>query len=163
MINFNSDAYTTTIPVLVQAKEVGLQHYKVKLSVLSDEMSTVNNYKDVFVDVLDARQKVLVLSDAPHPDIAALKESIGANQNYEVESYTADAFDQSLKKYNLVILHSLPNSRNPASKIMSEINANNIPVWSISGANTLLKSDLTMSAVSQKTNEAQPVLEKQQT
>ena len=159
VINFNSDGYTTTVPILLQAKEAGLQHYKIKLSALPEEMSAANNYKDVFIDVLDARQKILILSDAPHPDIAALKESIGANQNYEVESYTTDNFNQPLKKYNLIILHSLPSSKNPASKIISEINATNIPVWCISGASTLLRSNLTMSSASQKTNEVQPVLD----
>ena len=159
VINFNSDSYITTVPVLLQAKEAGLQHYKVKLSLLAEEMSVVNNYKDVFIDVLDARQKILILSDAPHPDIAALKESIGANQNYEVESYTTDNFDQPLKKYNLVILHSLPNAKNPASKIMSEIRAGNIPVWCISGANALLRSDLSILSSAQKTNEVEPVLD----
>ncbi|MGZ4034464.1 MAG: hypothetical protein ACXVP4_06330, partial [Bacteroidia bacterium] len=157
-VNFNSDVYTTTIPVLLQAKEVGLQHYKIKLSSLPEEMSVVNNYKDVFVDVLDARQKILILSDAPHPDIAALKESIGSNQNYEVESYTLDNFDQPLKKYNLIILHSLPSIHTPAAKILSEINASNIPVWSFSGANSFIRSNMTVSS-SPKTNEVEPVLD----
>ncbi|MGZ4117471.1 MAG: hypothetical protein ACXVPY_08320, partial [Bacteroidia bacterium] len=157
-VNFNSDVYTTTIPVLLQAKEVGLQHYKIKLSSLPEEMSVVNNYKDVFVEVLDARQKILILSDAPHPDIAALKESIGSNQNYEVESYTLDNFDQPLKKYNLIILHSLPSIHTPAAKILSEINASNIPVWSFSGANSFIRSNMTVSS-SPKTNEVEPVLD----
>ncbi len=160
IINFNSDGFITTIAVLLQAKEVGLQHYKVKLSTLPEEMSIVNNAQDVFVDVLDARQKILILSDAPHPDIAAIKESIEANQNYEVESYGIADFDKPLKKYNLVILHSLPSTRNPALKIIAEINAAGIPVWAFSGANTLLKTNLSLAAApSQKTNEVEPLLE----
>jgi len=157
-VNLNSDAFTTTIPVLLQAKEVGLQHYKVKLSTLPEEVSFANNASDVFIEVLDARQKIVILSDAPHPDVAAIKESIESNQNYEVESYTFDNFDRSLKKYNLVILHSLPNSKNPASKILNELNASAIPVWLFSGANSILKNNLSASA-SQKTNEVEPALD----
>ncbi len=158
VINFNSDAFTVSIPFFLEAKETGLQHYKLKLSALPEELNTSNNICDVFIDVLDARQKVLILADAPHPDIAALKESIEANQNYEVESYTIDNFDKPLKKYNLVILHHLPGARNAAAKIISEINTYNIPVWLFSGANTILKSDLSFTP-SQKTNEAEPVLD----
>lgn len=158
-INFNSDAFILTVPVLIQAKEVGLQHYKVKLSSLPEEVSVANNISDVYIEVLDARQKILILSDAPHPDIAAIKESIESNQNYEVESYLLSDFNGSLKKYNLVILHSLPSVHNPASKILSELNASNIPVWSFSGANTLLQTDLSMASVTQKTNEVEPVLD----
>lgn len=158
-INFNSDEFTTTIPALFQAKETGLQHYRVKLSSLTEEMSVVNNVRDVFIDVLDARQKVLILSDAPHPDVAAIKQSIQSNQNYEVESFTIDEFDKSLNKYNLVILHSLPGARNAASKILAEINASDIPVWSFSGANAMLRTDLSLLSKVNKTNDVEPVLE----
>ena len=158
-INFNSDAFIITIPVLLEAKEIGLQRYKIKLSALPEEVSILNNVCDVFIDVLDARQKILILSDAPHPDIAAIKESIEANQNYEVESYTVDNFNKPIKKYNLVILHQIPNSNNPAIKIINEIKSSNIPVWIFSGANTILKSDLSIVSNTQKTNECETVLE----
>jgi len=158
-ININSDAFTTTIPVYLEAKNVGLQHYKVKLSSLDNEMTLANNQRDVFIEVLDSRQKVLILSDAPHPDVAAIKESIEANQNYEVESFTVNKFNKSLKHYNLVILHKLPNRDEPATKIMNEIKASDIPVWIISGANTILKSDLSVNTTIQRTNECEAVLD----
>jgi hypothetical protein len=157
-VNLNSDAFTSTVNVLLQAKEVGLQHYKISLSSFPEEVSTSNNVQDVFIDVLDARQKILILADAPHPDVAALKESIEANQNYEVESYTLDNFDKPLKKYNLVILYQLPNAHNPATKTIAELNAAAIPVWAFSGATTLLRSDLSLSS-SSKTNECEPILD----
>ncbi|MCW3084057.1 MAG: hypothetical protein JWP12_1423 [Bacteroidetes bacterium] len=158
-INFNSDAYTTTVPVLLDAKEVGLQHYKVKLSALPEEVSTANNAQNLFIDVLDARQKILILADAPNPDVAAIKEALEANLNYEVESYTIDNFDKPIQKYNLVILHQLPGVRSTASKILAEITAAEIPVWSFSGANAILKNDLTLASASPRTNESEPVLE----
>lgn len=158
-INFNSDAYTTTVPVLLDAKEPGLQHYKVRLSALAEEVSAANNVRDVFIDVLDARQKVLILADAPNPDVAAIKEALEENQNYEVESYTIDNFDKPVQKYNLVILHQLPGVRSAASKLLSDIKAANIPVWSFSGANAVLKNDLSFGSSSPKTNECEPVLD----
>jgi hypothetical protein len=158
-INFNSDAFTTTLPILLEAKEIGLQRYTIRLSALSEEINTKNNTMDVFIDVLDARQKILILADAPHPDIAAIKESIEENQNYEVESYPVDNFDKPLKKYNLVILHQLPNSHTPATKIINELKAANIPIWVFSGASTILKSDLSIASSGQKTNECEAVLD----
>lgn len=159
IINFNSELFTVTVPVLLQAKEVGLQHYKVRLAPLADEMSLSNNARDVFIDVLDARQKILILSDAPHPDISAIKQSIESNQNYEVESFTTDNFDKPLKKYNLVILHSLSASKTAGSKIINEINASEIPVWAFSGSNAMLQNDLSAFSKTNKTNEVEPVLE----
>lgn len=157
-ISINSDNYTITIPVLIEAKATGLQHYKVKLAQVQDEVSTINNSMDVFIDVLDARQKILILADAPHPDVSAIKETLQENQNYEIESYTTDQLNGSLKKYNLVILHQLPGVRNNASKILNELAASNIPTWSFSGAGTLLKRDLTIASSSSRTNECEPVI-----
>lgn len=158
-VNINSDVYSTTIPLLLDAKEPGLQHYKVRLTPIAEEASAINNYKDIFIDVLDARQKILILADAPHPDVAAIKDALQENQNYEVESYTIDQFDKPLNKYNLVILHQLPSVRTTASKILSQLNSSDIPVWSISGANALLKRDLSMASSSSRTNESEPVLD----
>jgi hypothetical protein len=158
-INFSSDAFITTIPVFLDAKETGLQHYKLKLSSLSEEVNIKNNNLDVFIEVLDTKQKVVIVSAAPHPDVAAIKESIEANQNYEVESYTLDNFDKPLKKYNLVILHQLPGSRNPVPKLMDEINASKIPVWVITGNSNILKGDLSLGPVAEKNSDCEAVLE----
>jgi hypothetical protein len=158
-ININSETYTTTIPVYLDAKESGLQHYKVKLSPLPEEISLTNNVHDIFINVLDAREKILILADAPHPDIAALKDALLENQNYEVDSYTIDQFDKQIKKYNLVILHQLPGIHTPSSPILTELNASNIPVWSFSGASAIPKKDMSIGSVSSKTNECEPVLD----
>jgi hypothetical protein len=155
-VNINSDVFTMSIPVLLQAKEVGLQRYRISLSPLPEEASKANNSRDIFIDVLDSRQKVLILAAAPHPDVAAIKQSIEGNQNYEVESYTIEQFNKSLKLYNLVILHQVPAS---ANKLVSEIKSAGIPVWAFSGANAILRSDLSLSGTSQKVNECEPVLE----
>ena len=158
VINFNSDAFIQTVPVFLQAKETGLQHYKVKLSSLPEEMTTANNVNDLFIDVLDARQKILILAEGPHPDVAALKGSIEKNQNYEVESYTLEGFDQSLKKYDLVILFQLPGARNPIQKIRTDLAAAGTPLWIFTGGNQVVREDLSVNEV-QRTNECEPVLE----
>ncbi len=157
-ITFNSDAFTSTIPVVLEAKEAGIQHYKVALSSLPDEMTFANNVNDVFIDVLDARQKVVILAAAPHPDIAALKSAIEKNQNYEVESYLLDDWKKSLKKYDLVILYQLPTQRNQLQAIKSELKAGAIPCWVFSGANQLINEDLSVTDI-QRTNECEPIVE----
>ena len=158
-LNFNSDAFFTTVPVYLEAKETGLQHYKVKLTALNEEVNTSNNTRDIFIEVLDSRQKVAIIADAPHPDVAAIKESLENNQNYEVESYTIDNFDKPVKKYNLVILHQLPGTRNPAGKLLNDIQAADVPVWAISGAGSILKNNLSSVSASQKTNECEAILD----
>lgn len=133
-VAINSDLFSLSVPVQLEAKEAGLQRYRVALSPVDGEVTEANNVIDIYVDVLDGREKILILSAAPHPDVAALKESIEANDNYEVESFAIADFDQPVKNYNMVILHSLPSAAEGVERILTDLESGNIPVWYITGA-----------------------------
>ncbi len=158
-VSISQDIFDQTVPVLLEAKQVGLQRYRITLSSVEGEMTLLNNSKDIFIDVLDARQKVLILSDAPHPDVSAIKQSIENNQNYEVESFLLDDFNGALKKYDLLILHQIPNSKTGNNKLLAELENSGIPFWAFSGANTVLKKDLTIAGSSSKMNEVEPLVD----
>jgi len=163
-VDITSDSYTNTIPFELEAKEAGLQRYRVKLSVLPGELSLVNNVQDLFIDVLDGREKVLLLADAPHPDLAALKQTIESNQNYEVEVATVKEFDKKLNGYNLIILHQLP-SVNGTAKVVSEAMSSEVPLMIIAGTQTntrglnAFQAGLQINTSGQRFNEVQAVLE----
>lgn len=135
-VTIPGDAYTTTVPVLLDAKETGLQRYRIALSVVEGETNVYNNVADIFVNVLDSREKVLILAANPHPDIAALKNAIESNESYEVEVALAQDFAKSVQGYSLVILHQLPSTANAANKITDEINSKQLPVLYILGGQT---------------------------
>ncbi len=159
----NSD-FNVTVPFELEAKEPGLQRYRVKISALPGELSLVNNMQDMFVEVLDGRVKVLILSDAPHPDIAALKRTIELNQSYEVDVAVVKDFDKSLNSYNLIILHNLP-SVNVIAKVVTDALNSDIPLLFILGAQTNIRNfntfqtGLQINGSSQRYNEPQAVLE----
>ncbi|HEY9081830.1 MAG TPA: hypothetical protein VIN73_00735 [Vicingaceae bacterium] len=94
--------------IILEAKEKGVQHYTISFSALANEVSTKNNSKEVYIDVLDGRQHILLLAHAPHPDLKALKTSIETNENYEVSTTYFDDFDGNFEPYNLVVLHQFP-------------------------------------------------------
>ncbi len=123
-----------TVPVQLEAKEVGLQRYSVRLNVLEDEISEVNNRQDIFIDVLDTRQKILILAAAPHPDIAAFRSSIESNQNYEVEVVLADDFKGQISDYSLVVFHQLPSKGALGMEQISEAKKMKVPMFFIMGA-----------------------------
>lgn len=135
-VNIAGDAYTTTVPVLLEAKESGLNKYRIALTVVEGETNVYNNVADVFINVLDSREKVLILAAAPHPDIAALKNAIESNENYEAEVSLADNFAGSLQGYSLVIMHQLPSVNNQATRITDELNSKQLPVLYILGGQT---------------------------
>lgn len=110
-LTFNGAYALETRRALIEADEAGLQRYTVRVSPLENEESKVNNVREVFIEVLETRQKVLILSAAPHPDIGAIREAISSNLNYEVDVALAREFDKNLEPYSLVIFHQLPGGR----------------------------------------------------
>lgn len=139
-LDFTSPVSTQTIFLELETKQTGVQRYHVYLTPVEDEITTVNNSQDFFVEVLDQRQKILILSNSPNPDVAALKESLEKNDNYEVESSLASDFTKSISGYNLVILHQLPSTTNNISNILSSIDTAGIPAIYILGAQSNLNT-----------------------
>lgn len=136
-LEINDDNYQITENFVLQADAVGTQHYVVRLSTVNGEISYINNRKDFFIEVLDGRNKVLLLGASPHPDMTAIKQAIESNQNYEVKiEYAADFNPDALKNYNLVILHQLPSFETPAKYISDKIDDAKLPYLSIVGTQT---------------------------
>lgn len=106
--NANSGFEQKEFTALLSADKTGLQRYRVQVSRVEDEVTYVNNQQDVYIDVLDSKQKILILASAPHPDIAAIEEAISGNKNYEVETATAKDFAGNVKDFDLVVFHQLP-------------------------------------------------------
>ncbi|MFN6037381.1 MAG: hypothetical protein ACK452_02850, partial [Bacteroidota bacterium] len=90
-----------------------------------EEVNKYNNSATFVIEVVDNREKILILASAPHPDIAAIKSAIESNNNYEVETFLAGEFSGTLKSYGLVICHKLPWNNNSAIK--AEIENKSIP------------------------------------
>ncbi len=149
-----------------KADESGIQRYKVSLSAVNGEFTFANNTRDFFIEVLDSRQKVLILADAPHPDVAAIRFSLQQNENYEVDVQMGASFNASTKPYSLVVMHQLPSRNNPAAKVLNEIQSNGTPVWFIAGQNSGIQalnqaqSILQFNSSRGGFNDAQPKLNK---
>ena len=43
--------------------------------------------QNLIIELLEGKNKILLLANAPHPDVTALKQSITDNINYTFESY----------------------------------------------------------------------------
>lgn len=125
----SSSSFSITETILLEAKNIGTQHYKIEFTTIENEVSTTNNRKDIYIDVLDGRQNILILANSPHPDIKALKNSIESNENYKVTTKFIADFDGNLSPYSLVIVHQIPQNNN----IIKQINASTISAWYIIG------------------------------
>ena len=108
-ISINSDRFDKSISFTVKAATTGLHHYVLVLPTAQGEINTANNRHDVFVEVVEEKKNILILSAAPHPDIAALREALTGLETYNVTVRTTDNMP-ALNDYQVVILHGLPGS-----------------------------------------------------
>ncbi len=152
---------------VLDATKPGVQRFQVVLRPVEGEFTRVNNSMDLFIDVLDGRQKVLIAANSPHPDIAAIRQAIESNKNYEVTVKQAEEI-ASVKAddFDLIILHQLPSARFPAAGLFEQIKEKLIPALFIVGGQTALQSfnerqnTLQINRSSQGINEVTPSFSK---
>lgn len=135
-ILIDNDGFAHVSDVLLEADRVGLQRYTVSISEIEGEVTLANNSYDVYIDILDSRQKILILANSPHPDISAIKESIKANSSYEVTAKLIEDFDGNVLPYSLVILHQIPSRRYTSEDVIQQLFDNQIPTLFMFGAQT---------------------------
>jgi len=154
-ISINSDNFSKAFNFNFEATKTGIQKYTVALSTLPEDKNTTNNAQSFIIDVIDNRQKVLILANAPHPDIAAIQESINSTQTYEVEVALINEFTKPLKPYSLIILHQT-NLVPP--KFLGELKANGQSVLFIGLNPPSGIFNFTMSNSGNRFNDAEPSL-----
>ena len=133
-----SNRHHESIDIQIEANEVGIQHYRIEVNPVPNEVNIVNNRYDLAIDVIDSKQKILIVSNSPHPDIGAIHKTLEKNLNFEIEFATAAKFADinKLKKYNLIILHQLPSIKNSAVRIISALLKTDVPLLFIHGTQT---------------------------
>jgi hypothetical protein len=130
-----TDAYRKNIPVKLSADKKGIHKFTVSVAPVANELSTQNNTETIYIEVLDARQKVLLVYASPHPDIRVIKQSIEHNQNFELKAVQADKMaGVKPSDYNLLMLYQMSASSN--ASIKDFIAKSRVPVWYMAGAQT---------------------------
>lgn len=117
----------------LEAANVGFVEYEVKLEQVDNESSYENNIRKFYVEVIDSRSEILILSKSPHPDITAIKQELEKDENIEVDSKLISNWNGEAKDYSMVILH------NPTSieiSISEKLQTSSIPVLYVLGGQT---------------------------
>lgn len=136
IISIDKKEFFTSRSFIVEANSPGVIRYRISVTPVAGESNKSNNTKEFFVEVLDGRQKILILAHAPHPDISAWHQTIIQNKNYEVK--TAFASDQQVQPgdFDLIILHNLPSEKFPVKEVLMASRQKAIPLVFITGLQT---------------------------
>ena len=131
----NNELDASTIKFILNADKAGKIKYDVKITETKGEITFVNNYYTYYVDVLDQLQRVLILANAPHPDIAAIKQVISDKFNRKIDVQLINDFDNNIEDYDLIILHRTYFNKNvKISKLIQTSRAAKIPLIHLTGA-----------------------------
>lgn len=94
------------VTFLLKNEEENLRHLQISIPLFEDEAIKENNRSDLFMEVIDGREKVLIVASAPHPDIKAIRSALEATDNYQTELYIPDIHDQKPSEiFDVVIFH----------------------------------------------------------
>lgn len=132
--------FFTSVSMIIPAAKPGTRYLRLVASTVDGEVSALNNKRDFVVTVLDGRQKILILAQAPHPDMGALRQSFNANKNYEVKSVLLGDPIPDLADFDLIILHQLPAPGRNFAPVYKQIKDLGIAHWWIAGAQTDFKA-----------------------
>ncbi len=137
-ISIKKNDFFKTQEIILEADQAGVQRFRVTLNKVAGEVTTSNNVKEIFIDVLDARQKILVVANSPHPDLTTIKQVVEKNKNYEIKIEYINQLKANVDDYNFVVLHQLPSSTNDASSLLNQLNSKKKPRLFIVGSQSNL-------------------------
>ena len=159
------------VEFLLDAKNQGMQHYVVRVEQFPDEYTFENNQQHAFIDIIEGKQKILLVASSPHPDIKAIRSALESNQNYELEVYIpnistneAQILTGNEQAFDLVIYHQLPDRNNSATNVIAHFRRLNTPSWFIAGNQTdfnrlqNLEPSINVSNMSNQKDHVSPVM-----
>jgi hypothetical protein len=125
-----------SVEFLIEAQGEGLQTYQIAIDPVEGEFTTENNQKSAFVEVIEAKQQILLVAAAPHPDIKALRSVLDQNESYELTIHIHGIDDWNYStEFDLAILHQMPSRIGDANSLLDRI-PSTTPKWFILGSQT---------------------------
>lgn len=106
-LNISPEVRLITHQFLLKATTPGKQRITINLEAVAGESTLVNNSSSFYIDVIEGQQKVLIVADAPSPEIKALRMAIEQNEHFAVSVKVNEEIPGL--KHDLIIFVQSPN------------------------------------------------------
>lgn len=156
LITIGTDNYSGAVNFTLNASSAGLQNYSARVSDAVREHNQNNNSQKFVVEVLDNREKILLIAAAPHPDIAAIREAISGHTSYELRVSRLQDELPPLQQFNLVILHGYTGE---AARVTDLCMQHKVPFWIVNPRSADALPGIRITGGSGRYNEAEPYLD----
>ena len=134
-IEIPSNRFSKEIDFMLDATKKGVLPIDIEISGIEGEEQLLNNVRHIYVEVLDQKYKLLCVAASPHPDLGALRSVL--NDNYEVDFCFGKEQLPDFEKYDLVVLHQVPNGKMDFNVLKTQLDKNaKLPVLFVIGNDT---------------------------
>ena len=147
LVTLNDESGIVSVEFILEAEEQGKQHYIISVDELPTEFTYANNVQHAYIEVVEGKEKILLLAAAPHPDIKAIKSALKKNKNYEVieviDNVNPDELNQlaaNPKQFDLVILHQLPSLKRTFNSFLQQLYNSSTSKWFLVGNQSSLQN-----------------------
>lgn len=131
-IAINSPKFDRKLSFTLQAGKPGVHRYRLQLQPAPGEANTSNNQRDVFIEVIEEKKKILLAAAAPHPDVQAIRDALTEMDGVEIKTLTAANIPPNLDAFDALIFHGLPSQQ----FTLQALSNSQKPVWFIVSSNT---------------------------
>ena len=135
-VTVNSNHFSKTFDINLDSEDEGIKQIDIQIKSIENELTTNNNNKRFFIEVIDKQYKVLFYAKSAHPDLGCLKNILG--DHFEITNIFADDKIPDLKDYDIIFLHQIPyygmNNYENLKEMLKE--NKNTPVFHIIGEST---------------------------
>lgn len=133
-VTINSNNQIIDISALLQADITGLKKLRVQVNPVNGEINEANNKREIFIEIIDQKQKIAIITEAPHPDIASLQRVIAESNNFESALINVNDFSiNKVREFDMVILYQLPGIKTPFKNQLESIISLKIPMLYVIG------------------------------
>lgn len=100
------------------------------------EVTLRNNASRATIEVLESRRQILIVAQAPHPDLAALRLAMETNAHQETAVLWADDLSdgEAMPDHDVLVLHHLDPSTLPQGLL--DVATSNRALWILGAAST---------------------------
>lgn len=136
-LTLRGDNSFATANFTVPAGKAGLQKYRVSAKVAGEDPNLLNNNRrEIYVEVVDTRTRILLLGNGPHPDLGFIGRALSGNPRYETTLAYAYQSPQTASKPGLVVLHQIPSLAPNSVAWMTQLKRWEVPIWYVVGTQT---------------------------
>lgn len=155
-LNIDSDDFKHRLSLVLPPPRTGTTHYTARLDTLQNEISVSNNISEFYVRAQDKKKNILIISEAPHPDISAIRQSLALSGDYKLSLfYLPDLQPDLISEADLLILYQLPSLKEGLQAYASLVKTR--PILYVLGAQSDLRRFSSMQGLFDFKAAARPI------